>query len=312
MALLKNLVSIILCGVIGASGQTSLGTSSLGGSVTDSSGLAIPKARIELTDVERGITREVLTNDTGGYVITGLPAGRFQLRVTKEGFDAFRYVDFQIAVNQRATVDAVLKVGALNESVTVNAQGETPLLETASNSLGAVIDNRRVEELPLNGRNFLQLAVLSGGVESPPGGTPSDRASAQIGRSGRTINIGGNVESVTSYLIDGIATRGSRLGESSLNLSVADIDQFKLQMSFFMPDQGPNPGLVNVVTKSGTNRAHGEAFEFVRNGVLDARNFFAPAAEQLQRNQFGFALGGPVFHSEAAGWPKPHLVPHAL
>lgn len=106
--------------------------------------------------------------------------------------------------------------------------------------------------------------------------------------------ITGNFPPTTGYTINGIATRGGRLGESALNLSVAAIDQFKVQQNFFLPDQGPNPGLVNVTTKGGTNEIHGQAFEFVRNGAFDARNFFAPAAENLKRNQFGFALGGPV------------------
>ena len=106
--------------------------------------------------------------------------------------------------------------------------------------------------------------------------------------------LAGNMPQTTAYVIDGIATRGGRLGESSLNLSVAAIDQFKVQQSFFMPDQGPDPALVNVTTKGGGNQFHGQAFEFVRNERFDARNFFAPAAENLKRNQFGGALGGPI------------------
>ncbi len=275
-------------------GQTSLGTSSLAGTVTDGSGLVIDGAQVDVTDSARGTERHAVTNKSGNYVITALPASHYTMRVEKPGFNAFNYADFAIEVNQRATVDVSLKPGDLQQSVTVDVRGEAPMLETDNNALGSVIENRRVEELPLNGRNFLQLAILSGGVETPPGGSAADRAAGQTGHSGRTINIGGNPESVTTYLIDGIVTRGSRLGESSLNVSVADIDQFKLQMNFFMPDQGPNPGIVNVVTKAGTNRFHGELFEFVRNGALDARNFFSPTAEQLQRNQFGFAAGGPV------------------
>src|SRR4051794_1029587 len=286
-------LAVLLVISTGACAQTSLGTSSLGGTVTDSSGASVQGAEVQLTDLERNIKRQAVTSESGTYVVNGLAAGRFTLQVVKQGFDTFNYSDFSIEVGQRATLDVSLKIGGMTQ--TIDVKGEIPLLETDSNALGAVIDNRRVEELPLNGRNFLQLAVLSGGVELPPSGSNADRAAAQTGHSSRTINIGGNPESVTTYLVDGIATRGSRLGESSLNLSVSDIDQFKLQMNFFMPDQGPNPGIVNVVTKSGTNQLHGEVFEFVRNGSLDARNFFSPTAEQLQRNQFGFAVGGPVY-----------------
>src|SRR4051794_23178261 len=285
-------LALLLALGTGSWAQTSLGTSSLGGTVTDSSGASVQGAEIQLTDLDRNIKRQAMTSESGTYVVNGLPAGRFTLQVMKQGFDTANYNDLSIEVGQRATVDVSLKIGGTTQ--TIDVKGETPLLETDSNALGAVIDNRRVEQLPLNGRNFLQLAVLSGGVETPPSGAPADRASAQTGHSARTINIGGNFESETTYLVDGIATRGSRLGESSLNVSVADIDQFKLQLNFFMPDQGPNPGIVNVVTKSGTNALHGEAFEFVRNGAMDARNFFSPRPEQLQRNQFGFAVGGPV------------------
>ena len=274
--------------------QTSLGTSSIGGTVTDVANLSVEGAQIDLLDVARGVKRHAITNASGNYVVNAIPAGLYTLRVEKQGFRSFNYADFSIEVNQRATVDVQMKVGDLQQTVNVDVRGEAPMLDTDSNALGSVIENRRLVQLPLNGRNFLQLAILSGGVESPPPGSSADRAAGQTGHSGRTINIGGNPESVTTYLIDGIATRGSRLGESSLNVSVADIDQFKLQMNFFMPDQGPNPGIVNVVTKAGSNQFHGELFEFVRNGTLDARNFFSPKPEQLQRNQFGFAVGGPV------------------
>ena len=162
-------------------------------------------------------------------------------------------------------------------------------LETESNVIGTVVDSSRVQELPLNGRNYLQLALLSGGAVQA--NVRSDAISGQTGRNDNAVLLGGNVGSSTGYMIDGIAVRGGRLGESALNLSPAVIDQFKVQMSFFMPDQGPNPGLVNLTTRSGGNRFHGELFEFFRNGNLDARNFFAQDAEDLRRNQFGAALG---------------------
>jgi hypothetical protein len=163
-----------------------------------------------LTDLERNIKRQAMTSESGTYVVNGLAAGRFTLQVMKQGFDTANYNDLSIEVGQRATVDVSLKIGGTTQ--TIDVKGETPRLETDSNAIGAVIDNRRVEQLPLNGRNFLQLAVLSGGVETPPSGAPADRASAQTGHSARTINIGGNFESVTTYLVDGIATRGLEAG----------------------------------------------------------------------------------------------------
>ena len=171
--------------------------------------------------------------------------------------------------------------------MTVGAE-TIPQLDTESNVIGTVVDSARVQELPLNGRNFLQLALLSGGAVSPT--VRSDAIGGQTGRSDNAIILGGNVGSSTGYLINGIATRGGRLGEAALNLSPAAIDQFKVQMSYFMPDQGPNPGLVNLTTRSGGNAFHGELFEFFRNEKLDARNFFAPGPEKLHRNQFGGSI----------------------
>ncbi|MEO7145651.1 MAG: carboxypeptidase-like regulatory domain-containing protein, partial [Bryobacteraceae bacterium] len=283
---------LAILGVTGAWAQTSLGTSAVGGTVKDQSGLGVPAARVELIDVARGVSRETTANASGDYTFNAVTAGIYTLRVSLAGFETSDVNNVQVAVNQRATVDVSMKVGAVSESVQVNAEGETPLLETASNALGTVIDQRRVEDLPLNGRDFLQLGALSGGIATPSGS--SDAVAGQEQHPDRSIIIAGNNQFQTSYLIDGIATRGSRLGESSLNLSISAIDQFKIQVGFFMPDQGPNPGIVDVITKGGANQFHGEAFEFLRNSTLDARNFYSPGPDKLQRNQFGGAFGGPV------------------
>jgi hypothetical protein len=149
-----------------------------------------------------------------------------------------------------------------------------------------------VESLPLNGRDFLQLALTSGGANTAVGN--SNNVGTQTGHPDRTVILAGNMPQTTGYLIDGLATRGGRLGDSSVNLSIADIDQFKVQQSFFMPDQGPNPALVNVTTKGGGNDFHGQAFEYVRNDIFDSRNYFSTAKDNLKRNQFGGALGGPI------------------
>ena len=276
----------------GASAQTSLGTSSVGGTIKDPTGLGVPAAKVELTDTQRGASRQTETNQSGDYVFNAVQAGIYTLQVSRSGFQTSTVKNVRVAVNQLATVDMTMQLGAVTQTVQVNAEGETPLLETASNALGTVVDQVRVEELPLNGRDFMQLGFLAGATSLPQGS--SDVVTSQYQHPDRTIGIAGASQFQTSYLVDGIATRGSRLGESSLNLSISAIDQFKIQIGFFMPDQGPNPGIVDVITKGGTNQFHGEAFEFLRNSNLDARNFFAQAPERQLRNQFGFAFGGPV------------------
>jgi hypothetical protein len=169
-------------------------------------------------------------------------------------------------------------------------------LETESNVVGTVVDADQIQSLPLNGRAFLRLALLAGGSNELAG---RSSAIALFGLPDRGVALAGNLSYMSGYLVNGISTRGSRLGESAVNVSVAAIDQFKVQESFFLPDQGPNPGLVNLVTKSGNNQFHGQAFYFLRNRALDARNFFARTAEDLKRNQFGAAAGGPIRQDRA-------------
>ncbi|MDX1981945.1 MAG: carboxypeptidase-like regulatory domain-containing protein [Bryobacteraceae bacterium] len=270
--------------------QTTLGTASLSGTVRDSAGAVVNGARVVLTEEARALIRESVSNDAGLFTFPSIPATSYTLRITKEGFDTYELKGLQLEVGQSGSVEAELKVGQISSVVSVTAE-RMVALETESNVLGTVVDAAQVESLPLNGRNFLQLALIAAGSNEPTGRGDN---TGQVGHPGRGVVINGNMPTTTGYLINGISTRGGRLGESALNLSVASIDQFKVQQSFFPPDQGPNPGLVNVTTKGGSNRIHGQAFEYVRNEIFDARNFFAPEAEDLKRNQFGFALGGPI------------------
>lgn len=282
-------IALLACAALYA--QTNLGSSALSGVVRDTSDAVIGGAIVQLTDVERGLKRETLSQDDGAFLFPTIPPGRYTLKVTKEGFDASEITDITLEVGARLGLDVKLNAGRVSSVVSVTA-GDIPQLDTESNVIGTVVDSSRVQELPLNGRNYLQLALLSGGAVTSNG--RSDAINGQTGRSDNSVLLGGNVGSSTGYMIDGIAVRGGRLGESALNLSPAAIDQFKVQMSFFMPGQGPNPGLVNLTTKSGSNQFHGELFEFFRNGDLDARNFFSQIPEDLHRNQFGGALGGPI------------------
>lgn len=265
------------------------GSASVAGTVTDTTGAVIPGASVVLLNVERGSEQEVSTNEAGNYAYPDITPGNYTVRVSSEGFQTREVTDLQVQVGQRAAVNVELEVGQVTEVVTVEAAAV--LLETESNAIGTVVDSERVNELPLNGRNFLELALLAGGTAPAEG-----RASfaGQIGHPGRFVVVGGVKAANNSYTINGIQVRGARGGELAVNVSIANVDQFKVQSSFFMPDQGPNPSMVNVTTVGGTNAFHGEAFEFLRNTKLDARNFFSPGPEELKRNQFGFAIGGPI------------------
>ncbi len=280
---------MLLLAAPGLRGQGVSGSASVGGTVTDETGAVIPGASVALVNVERGSEQEVATNEAGNYVYPDITPGTYTVRVSSDGFATQEITDLQVQVGQRAAVDVALAVGQITNVVTVEAAAV--LLETESNAIGTVVESERVKELPLNGRNFLQLALLAGGT-APSEGRASFQG--QIGHPGRFVVIGGVKAVNNSYTINGIQVRGARGGELAVNVSVANVDQFKVQSSFFMPDQGPNPAMVNVTTVGGTNDFHGEAFEFVRNTVADARNFFSPGPEELKRNQFGFAVGGPL------------------
>jgi len=269
------------------------GTGSIAGNVADPSSAPVAGAEIALEDSARGVRRTAISNDLGSFLFPDLVPGVYRLRIAKDGFDGYEVTGIQLAVGQTASIHAHLKLGQVSNVLTVGAAAV--LLETESNALGTVVDSKRVDELPLNGRNFLQLAVLAAGA-TPAVARASN--SAQIGHPERFVVIGGLPSGSNSYMINGIQVRGSRSGELAIGLSPAAIDQFKVQQSFFMPDQGPNPNIVNVTTRAGTNRFHGQVFEFFRNRRLDARNYFSRQAEDLKRNQFGFNIGGPIVRNK--------------
>ncbi|HVT30133.1 MAG TPA: carboxypeptidase-like regulatory domain-containing protein, partial [Lacipirellulaceae bacterium] len=284
-------VFLLFCSGVRILAQAGPDTATVTGAVRDASNLAVPQATVVLINTARGVRRETTTNDTGSFVFPNVPIGRYELESHKDGFQTKRVTGIQLQVGQVATVDMTMQVGALSTVVSVSGEQATAL-DTESNVIGTVVNSQQVQQLPLNGRDFLQLALTASGSSAVTGG--SNVYSSQIGHPDRAVVINGNPPTTTGYTIDGIATRGQRLGESALNLSIAAIDQFKVQQGFFLPDQGPDPGLINVTTHGGTNGFHGQAFEFLRNDAMDARSFFSAEPETLKRNQFGGALGGPI------------------
>jgi len=267
------------------------------GMVQDASGAAIPDCQVALVNSGTGTKLNTTTDDAGVYAFPSIMPGVYSLTISKEGFKSFSVTDFRVTVSQRATQNAVLQIGAALDTVVVEASGSAALLEPTSNELGTLIERVDVQQLPLNGRDFLQLGMLSGAAQDS-GTLVSDFLTLQVGHPDRAIIIAGNEQDLTGFLIDGMSTAGSRLGQASLNISIAAIDQFKIHEGFFLPSEGPNDaGVVSLVTKAGANDLHGEAFEFLRNNDFDARNFFDPPGSHpgpFHRNQFGGAVGGPI------------------
>ena len=253
-----------------------------------------------LTNTSTGVALKVTTDGSGSYSFPSVPPGIFSLQISKEGFASYKISQFNVIVGQHATENASLNVASLSGVVVVDASGLSNLLETESNDLGTVIGPQSVKQLPLNGRNFLQLGLLSGATQPTAGG--ANGSVAQTGHPGMSINIAGNQPDYTMYVVNGLQTLGSRAGNTSLNLSVGAIDQFEVHYGFFMPDMGPNPGIVDVVTKSGSNQIHGELYEFVRTNQIEARNYFSINSNTglpippgpYHQNQFGFDVGGPI------------------
>lgn len=279
------------------------GNASVEGTVIDSSAAAIPGANVTLTNTSTGVVLKATTDSDGVYSFPVVPPGLYSVEAGKEGFAAYKVSGFNLIVGQKATQNVTLGVST-TEEVVVNANGLTNLIDPSSNDMGTVIGPQSVEELPLNNRNFLQLGLLSGAAFNNSGA--SNGSVAQTGHPGLSINVAGNEPDYTMYLIDGLETVGSRAANSSLNISTGAIDQFEVHYGFFMPDLGPNPAIVDVVTKSGTNRFHGEVYEYMRNNDMQARNYFSVNTTTglptppgpYHQNQFGFDIGGPILHDK--------------
>lgn len=268
-------------------------TATLTGIVQDSQGGSIVGAKVEVANTETGVAVHLSTNDRGYYTAPQLRAGVYSVRVAMSGFRTAFRERIVLNVQQAARIDFVLEVGDVNEQVTISA--EAPLLESEAASLGQVIENRAVAELPLNGRNYLDLAKLSTGVVEASRG---DR-----GAVGGSFSANGVRAPLNNFILDGI-DNNSRVLDFQSNSPVAAqpsvdaIQEFKVQTHSFSAEFGQSAGaVVNVSVKSGTNDIHGSLFEFLRNDSLDARNFFSdPATKQpkLARNQFGGTVGGPI------------------
>ncbi len=276
--------------------QTLLGAGALGGTIRDESGAVVANAKISLTEESKGLIRDSKSDRGGSFLFPAIIAGRYSIGVEKPGFSPERINGLKIDIGEHGSLVITLRLAALRTEITVPAP-TTIELDAESNSRGSVVDSERVRELPLNGRNLLDLAGLAAGAITL--NLPAYQFSNNVGLPERTIVLPGTLPNSVSYSLNGINITGSRDGELALSPSVEAVDQFKVQQSFVMPDQGVNAASVNIVTKSGTNKFHGDAFEFLRNGSLDARSFFATSPEDLKRNQFGVAFGGPILKNRA-------------
>src|SRR5690348_10311829 len=265
--------------------------SQIQGTVTDSTGAAIPEASVKVTNTDTDLVRTMVTDADGNYVIPNLPIGPYQIEVSKSGFATFTQKGIVLQVATNPTIPVTLKVGNVNEQVQVEANAT--LVESQATSVGTVMENQRILELPLNGRVATDLiqytpGVITLGVAGNGGYPHTEQFSI----------TGGQGFGVAFYLDGSVYNNPWDLANMPLPMPDA-LQEFKVETSTMTASNGIHSGgTVTAITKSGTNGFHGDLFEFLRNGDLNARNFFAPARDTLKRNQFGGTFGGPVIKNK--------------
>ncbi|HJZ99173.1 MAG TPA: carboxypeptidase-like regulatory domain-containing protein, partial [Candidatus Solibacter sp.] len=265
-------------------------TVQISGVAQDASGAVVPGVAITATQTATGVNRRVVTDSGGNYVMAQLPIGPYQLTAEKAGFKTYVQKGIVIQVGENPTINVTLEVGAVGQSVEVTAN--TVMIETQETSQSTVIDQARITELPLNGRQATQLIVLAGGAVPSRNG---NLATSKNYPTSVTLSVSGGQGDGTNYILDG-GDHNDAFSNVNQPFPFPDaLQEFSVQTSTLSARYGLHPGAtVNAVTKSGTNQFHGNVFEFLRNGSLNARNFFAATHDTLKRNQFGGTFGGPL------------------
>lgn len=265
------------------------------GRVLDETEAAIRGASVRATHLATGLTVEQKTTDQGAFRFPLLPIGAYSLESAADGFARTIQRPIEIAVGDIARLEVRLEVASSNETVVVEAAA--PLVSTADSSLGRVVTGREMIELPLNGRNFSQLGLLQSGVAPPTAGVQRSGGSL---RSGHAYAVNGQRPESNNFLVDGARTVNRVDGGFALRVPVDAVAEFRILTHTAPPEYGGTSGsTTSVVTRSGSNEFHGVAYEFLRNDVLDARNFFSADVEPLKQNQFGATLGGPIRRDKA-------------
>src|ERR1700738_75252 len=272
-------------------------TGSVLGVVRDSSGAVVVGAKIVATNVQTNFKQETVSGSDGAFRILALPAGTYNLTATAAGFRTFTETGVEVKVNDQLHYDVTLNVGTLSEQVEIVANAVQ--VQTESTQLGDVIDSKKMLALPLNGRSFVDLLGLQAGVAPATAETIQQDRPVSGGLNAGNISVNGQRETANAFLVNGgDVSEGRNLG-TGLVPNLDSIEEFRLITNSFDAEYGKFSGaVVNAITKSGTNGFHGDAFEFLRNDKLDARNFFAPSKSELRRNQFGYAAGGPFWKNK--------------
>ena len=283
---------LLLLTIAGISAWAQSTTASLIGVVRDPSGAAVPGADVTATNIATSFNRAATTDETGSYLIPNLPVGEYMVQIQKAGFSKFVQKGITLVVNQNARVDVALTLGDAAQSVTVTAQSTG--VETRSTTVAELVDEKRIQELPLNGRNAMALALTVPGVISVSAPTIVSQS-----RSGPTITVAGGRTTQNEFRIDGISNK-NLTQNTALNFPAPDaLQEFTVMTSNYSAEYGRNSGGVIVaVTRAGSNDLHATLWEYLRNTDLNARNFFSTTKPTLVQNQYGLTAGGPVIHNK--------------
>jgi len=295
------LLGLLLAGTAAMVWSQTGGSAQISGLVSDPSGAVVPNARVTVTQLDTGMVRTTSGGPDGIYVLPNLPVGSYRLEVQAGGFNTYVQTGIRLEVSSTVTINVTLNVGQTKQQVNVTANAS--MVQTQTTSVGQVMDDQRILDLPLNGRQATDLIMLMGGATNTTDQNLTDIKTSKNYFSSDSISVAGGQSSATSYRLDG-GTHMDNFSNINLPFPFPDaVQEFSVQTSSLSAQWGLHPGAqVEVVTKSGTNRIHGDAFEFVRNGDFNARDFFAATQDTLKRNQFGGTIGAPIKKDKLFGF----------
>src|SRR6202158_622488 len=293
----KALLVAVLCSVVCLCPLLySQANGSLSGTVTDKTGSVVAGATVKITSQGTGVTREVNTDGSGHYIAPFLPVAIYTIRVESQGFQTTEQKDLRLQVDEQREVDFSLNPASVSQTVEVSASEVA--VETTNPTLGQVITAEQVADLPLNGRDFVQLATLTPGTtqETNPNSFFNNGASSEVSTRGTySLSVGGSRAQETDWLYDGVDNNELTAGGIAILPSIDAIQEFKVLTYNYSAEYGTRAGpTVLVVTKSGSNKLHGSLYEYLRNTEFDAKSYFAAFKEQFNLNQFGGSLGGTI------------------
>jgi hypothetical protein len=272
-------------------------TGSVEGYVHDSTGAVLPNAHIVATDTATNLTKETSSDENGRYTLIALPPSRYKIAITLTGFKSTAITDIDLKVNDQLRFDVVMTVGSIDQSVSVEANALQ--VQTSSTQLGTTIESKEMLALPLNGRSYLDLLSLQAGVAPRSTVAATDRPVDGLFTSPGNVSVNGQPESANAFLVNGAEVNETKNEGAGLIPNLDSVQEFRLLTNSFDAEYGKFTGAVmNTITKPGTNRIHGDGFEFYRNDAMDSRGWFDPTKAVLKRHQFGYAIGGPFWRDK--------------